>query len=202
MTATIDETTSDLLARAHGGHRGAFAALLTRVESRVLSMARKGLSRTVRVRVDSRDILQDVLAETVSRFDECAFRSDVSFWGWLKRVTSNRIGDLARRASRENGFESIRGRLFDSESHEAQDAPSRRIIRRESFERLENALRSLPRRQELALRLRDIEGLTFEQVAENRGLRRAAAARVLRQRAWVSLTRRLERTGYDGRDGE
>lgn len=202
MTTTIEEKTSALLVRAHGGHRGAFANLLSRVESRVLSMARRRLSRTVRVQVDSQDILQDVLAETVRRFDGCAFRSDVAFWGWLKRVTSNKIGELARRVSLESGLGAIRGQLVDSESQHAQEAPSRRLIQRESFERLESALRSLPRRQELALRLRDIEGLTFEQVADHLGLRSAASARVLRRRGWVSLTRRLERLGYDGWEGE
>lgn len=201
-TTSLDEKTADLLARAHGGHRGALSDLISRVEVRILSMARKGLGQSVRTQAESRDILQDVLAETVKRLPVCDFRDDGAFWAWLKRLTTNRIRDVARRVSIEHSFGLGRAGLGATASPREEESPSGRLIRRESVDRLESALRTLPRRQELAIRLRDIEGLPFDQVANQLGLRTAASARVLRQRAWVSLTHRLEQLGRDGWEGE
>lgn len=201
-TTTLDENTAALLARAHTGNRGALSALVSRVEIRVLSMARKGLGQSVRAQTESRDILQDVLAETVRKLPVCDFRDGGAFWAWLKRLTSNKIRDLARRVSLENALGPERLRLKAAAAGLHQESPARRLIRRESVDRLESALRTLPRRQELVIRLRDIEGLPFEQVASQLGLRTAASARVLHQRGWVSLTRRLEQLGRDGWEEE
>lgn len=201
-TTSLDENTAALLARAHTGSRGALCDLMSRVEVRLLSMARRGLGQSVRGQTESRDILQDVLAETVKRLPVCDFRDNGAFWAWLKRLTSNKIRDLARRVSVENALRPGRLRPSVAAACRDEDSPSRRLIRRESVDLLESALRSLPRRQELVIRLRDIEGMPFEQVASQLGLRTSAAARVLHQRGWVSLTRRLERLGSDGREEE
>lgn len=187
------EKTGRLVELARAGNRGAFAQLLIGYRNRLVGMARKKLGRAVREHVESEDVAQDVMAEVVLRFSRCVFHNEKEFTSWLTRILCNRIRKEARRASLARASVVESGARFLSFRVSTSETPSQHLMRRESLEGLESAMRALPLRQQAVIRLRDIEGLDYALVARELGLRTTAAARMLRRRAWVALTEKLEK---------
>jgi RNA polymerase sigma-70 factor, ECF subfamily len=186
-------TTSSLISEALSGDREALAELLARHRTLLLGMTRRRLSARTRTRVESQDILQEVLTEAVLHLSGCAFRREREFFGWLKKIVCNKIRDHGRSVAcspvsfvEPTALDAVRGAV-------SPETPSESLIRQEDLERLDAALLSLPQRQADVIRMRDIEGLEYEEVATRLALPSSAAARMMRRRAWVALTRQLER---------
>lgn len=149
----------DLVARARGGDRGAFEALLLRHQDRVYQMS----CRLLGDREDALDIAQEIfltIHRALPRFQERA-----SFGTWLYRVTLNRCRDELRRRktvkhtqpasldSPRDPASPLRGPHAGAEAHEAEELVTR-------------ALKGLPDDAREICVLRDIEGLSYEEIAE------------------------------------
>jgi RNA polymerase sigma factor (sigma-70 family) len=188
----LPRTTSNLLERALDGDRESLSLLIGRFRSQLLGMVRTRLGNGVREYVESRDIVQEVLVELVQRFPRCAFRREAEFVAWLKKILCNKIRDQARKlASARVRIEGSAAAIADS-CEAPVESPSASLLRRERLEQLERALETLSVRHERIIRLRDIDGRDYRAVASELGLPSLAAARMLRRRAWVALTRELE----------
>ena len=74
---------------------------------------------------------------------------------------------------------------------------SDRVLRRESFRELLADVRRLPETQRTALLLREIDALSYEQIAHAMD-KREGAIRALQMRALMSMRRVLERQGENG----
>jgi RNA polymerase sigma-70 factor, ECF subfamily len=187
-----NDMTANLMALAAAGDRRALAQLTSRYRSRLIGMIRRRLGKRLRRHVESRDIAQDVFAEVLIRFPLCSFRGRSSFVSWLKKILSNKITDQARRAARaEDGFNCLRERA-ERDGIACFESPSDILTRQANLRDLEAALNALPVRQARILRLKEIDGLDYQTVAREMGLPTPAAARMLRHRAWVALTKELQ----------
>jgi RNA polymerase sigma factor (sigma-70 family) len=143
-----------LIALIRRGHHSAFEALVQRYQSRLLAFCRHMLGS----REDAEDVLQDVFAAAFNAIlaDERA----INVRPWLYRIARNRSLNHLRRATAV-GVDSMDTYFADH----GQSVPER-ILQRESFNALVDDIGHLAETQRTALLLREIDALSYEQIAE------------------------------------
>jgi RNA polymerase sigma factor (sigma-70 family) len=143
-----------LIALTRRGQHAAFEALCSRYQSRLLSFCRHMLSS----REDAEDVLQEVFAAAFNAV--LADEREINVRPWLYRIARNRSLNHLRRASAV-GVDSM-------DIHYADHGMSTgdRAIRRESFRELLSDVHELPETQRTALLLREIDALSYEQIAQ------------------------------------
>jgi RNA polymerase sigma factor (sigma-70 family) len=142
-----------LVALVRGGHYEAFDVLVNRYEARLVAFCR----RIVRSREDAEDLVQDVFAAAFSAM--LADQRPIHVRPWLYRIARNRSLNELRR---------IKPRAVDSlEEHPGDHGLSAadRVDRREEFRQLVDDIKRLPEAQRRALALREMAGLSYEQLA-------------------------------------
>jgi RNA polymerase sigma-70 factor (ECF subfamily) len=87
--------TIDLVQRAQGGDRAAVQQLFSRYYERVRRIVRLRLGSSLRGRLDSADILQEVFLDALRSLDRFQMLNKGSFINWLARVAEHRIRDAA-----------------------------------------------------------------------------------------------------------
>src|SRR5271155_3608824 len=142
-----------LVALTRRGQAAAFEVLCARYQTRLLSFCRHMLAS----REDAEDVLQEVFAAAYNavRADE----RDINVRPWLYRIARNRSLNHLRRAS-AIGVDSM-------DVHYADHGISTgdKVMRRESFRELIADVHELPETQRTALLLREIDALSYEQIA-------------------------------------
>jgi RNA polymerase sigma factor (sigma-70 family) len=143
-----------LVALTRRGQHAAFETLCARYQSRLLSFCRHMLAS----REDAEDVLQEVFAAAFNAVlaDERA----INVRPWLYRIARNRSLNHLRRAS-AIGMDSMDVHFADHGI-----STSDRVLRRESFRELIVDVHGLPETQRSALLLREIDALSYEQIAQ------------------------------------
>jgi RNA polymerase sigma-70 factor (ECF subfamily) len=155
-----------LVARARSGDAAAFERIMLETERKVVGVAWRMLGD----REDARDAAQEVFLRVYKYLDR--YDPGQDFHGWLYRITINVCRDAARkRGSRPGGAQFSPHHDGADERPPAPEAASgeanaeENAIRAQQRALLLSALRTLPEKERAALVLRDLEGLTTEEVA-------------------------------------
>lgn len=135
------------------GQHAAFEVLFARYQSRLLAFCRHMLTS----REDAEDVLQEVFTAAFNAV--LADDREINVRPWLYRIARNRSLNHLRRAS-AIGVDSM-------DVHYADNGLStgERVLRRESFRLLLGDVKDLPETQRTALLLREIDALSYEQIA-------------------------------------
>jgi len=143
-----------LIALVRRGHHAAFEVLVSRYQSRLLAFCRHMLGS----REDAEDVLQEVFAAAFNAI--LADEREINVRPWLYRIARNRSLNHLRRASAV-GVDSM-------DIHYAENGIStaEKVLRRESFRQLIGDVHKLPETQRTALLLREIDALSYEQIAD------------------------------------
>jgi RNA polymerase sigma factor (sigma-70 family) len=143
-----------LVALTRRGQHAAFETLCGRYQTRLLSFCRHMLAS----REDAEDVLQEVFAAAFNAIlaDERA----INVRPWLYRIARNRSLNHLRRAT-ATGVDSM-----DVHFAEHGMSTSDKVLRRESFRELIGDVHELPETQRTALLLREIDALSYEQIAQ------------------------------------
>jgi RNA polymerase sigma-70 factor (ECF subfamily) len=147
-------TDEELVARARGGDLFAFERLVERHRPVVTRVARRIAGAD-----EADDVAQDAFLRAYHRL--ARFRGEGTFRAWLLQITHNAaLSAMARRRSEPAG-------LAPEPETEARGArtPAQRLEERERRERLERKLRGLRPEHRVVLVLRDVEGLSYEEIA-------------------------------------
>lgn len=158
---TAASSTAPAVERAKAGDPAAFEELIDCYQRKVLSTAWRMLGN----REDARDAAQEVFLRVHKYLS--GFRSDQDFAAWLYRIIVNVCRDhMRKRASHHQfaSFESEReaGTLEALASSEDVEANA---IKSQQRALIAEALDTLPTKERAALVLRDLEGLSTEEVA-------------------------------------
>ncbi len=143
-----------LIALTRSGHHAAFEAICGRYQSRLLAFCRHMLAS----REDAEDVLQEVFAAAFNAV--LADDRPINVRPWLYRIARNRSLNHLRRAT-ATGVDSM-----DVHFAEHGLSTSDKVLRRESFRELIADVHDLPETQRTALLLREIDALSYEQIAE------------------------------------
>jgi RNA polymerase sigma factor (sigma-70 family) len=135
------------------GQNAAFETLCARYQARLLAFCRHMLSS----REDAEDVLQEVFAAAFNAI--LADEREINVRPWLYRIARNRSLNHLRRAS-AIGVDSMDVHFADNGLSTGEQ-----VIRRESFRQLLGDVQQLPETQRSALLLREIDALSYEQIA-------------------------------------
>jgi RNA polymerase sigma-70 factor (ECF subfamily) len=151
---------------------GAFRQLVERHQRRAFAVA---LS-LVRDDNDAREIVQDAFLRAFKNLP--TFQGSSSFFTWLYRIITNLSIDLMRKPGRQTAdFDESRLSSEDGaeadfpllSKHEGAD-PIDVVRRREIGLRLQSALDALPSYHRAVIVLREVEGLSYDEMAQAMGV--------------------------------
>jgi RNA polymerase sigma-70 factor (ECF subfamily) len=152
-----------LILRAQAGDSGAFRLLIERHQRRVFAIA-LGL---VRDEQDAREIAQEAFLRVHKGLPQ--FHGGSSFFTWLYRIVTNLSIDLMRKPSRREAELHFALEVEDGESVllPAADADPYDVVRRgELSARIYEALEQLPPYHRGVILMREVEGMSYEEMAE------------------------------------
>jgi RNA polymerase sigma-70 factor (ECF subfamily) len=124
----------------------------------------------VRNREDALDVAQEAFAKAYTSLP--AFKGDAAFGTWLHRIVVNLAIDTLRRRRRgsEATYDDSRGIPEDSEGDApAPDDPAAAVEAKQTRALLARGIGQLPPAQRAVLILREIEGLSYEEIARSVG---------------------------------
>ena len=152
-----------LILRAQGGDSGAFRLLVERHQRRVFAIA-LGL---VRDEQDAREIAQEAFLRVHKGLPQ--FHGGSSFFTWLYRIVTNLSIDLMRKPSRREAELHFALEADEGESPllPASDADPFDVVRRGQLSlRIQHALEQLPPYHRGVILMREVEGMSYEEMAE------------------------------------
>jgi len=143
-----------LIALIRRGHHGAFDALFQRYQSRLLAFCRHMLGSTE----DAEDVLQEVFTAAFNAM--LADDRPINARPWLYRIARNRCLNHLRRPVAA-GLDSM-----DVFERDGGVTTADTVHRREEFRQIVADVQDLPETQRTALLLREIDALSYDQIAE------------------------------------
>ena len=190
-----------LIAEAKTGDAAPLGRLLELYRNYLRLLARVDLDRRLRGKMDPSDVVQEALLDAHRYFP--AFRGDAEpqFLVWLRAILAGAMANQARRylgtrardvrLEREIAADIDRSSaMLDRGLAAVQSSPSEQAARHEQGVVLADALAGLPDDYRDVIVLRNIEGLTFPDVARRMG-RSLDSVEKLWLRALVRLRQRL-----------
>jgi RNA polymerase sigma-70 factor (ECF subfamily) len=152
-----------LILQAQAGDGGAFRSLVERHQRRVFAIA-LGL---VRDEQDAREIAQEAFLRVHKGLPQ--FHGGSSFFTWLYRIVTNLSIDLMRKPSRREAELHFALDVDDGESPllPAVEADPYDTVRRSELSlRIQDALEQLPPYHRGVILMREVEGMSYEEMAE------------------------------------
>ena len=107
---------------------------------------------------DAQDLTQEAFIKALQRQEQ--LKDDLKAAHWLSRIATNTAIDFLRRHGRVTHCE------VDLQTESREESPEEVLLRSEHREYLEDGLRLLTARERAALILRDVEGCSAEEVAQ------------------------------------
>lgn len=164
------EVDHELVRRAQKGDEAAFRSLVERHQRRAFAIA-IGL---VRNEQDARDLVQDAFLRVHKSLP--SFQGSSSFFTWLYRIVTNLAIDLVRRPGRNVVELEEEHQRTSSPSNEPTDHPWVARVdgadpidvlrRKELAARMRTAIDALPSYHKAVILMREVEGLSYEEMAE------------------------------------
>ncbi|SUA66588.1 Sigma-24 [Oligella urethralis] len=162
--STDRELDAALVKRAQAGEKRAFELLVSKYQRRILRL----LGRILYNQSDVEDVAQETFLKAYRALPK--FRNESAFYTWLYRIAVN---------TARNHLSSKQNQLFVSDQLESQDGetfslldnltdgetPETHMHNREILEALQAALDDLPEQLRQAIVLRELEGLSYEEIA-------------------------------------
>lgn len=156
----MTEPDEQLVDRTLRGDLRAFEALVQRHQAVVFRVAAR-----ITGPADAEDVTQDTFLRAFHRLGR--FRGEAPFRAWLLQIAHNAaLNAQARR--RPEPHEAIES-LAEASPQGEERTPAERLEESERRERLELKVRQLTPSHRLVLVLRDIEGLSYEEIADVTG---------------------------------
>ena len=158
----------NLVKRARKGDDAAFVELVERYQGKVFSIA-LGMTKN---REDAMDITQDAVVKVHRYLDN--FQGNSSFYTWVYRIVVNLCIDHIRREGRRAATDFDEKNRYSGEALDGVDLlprradgnPSKNLGRKELAEHIQEAVDALPEYHRAVVILREIEGLSYTEMAK------------------------------------
>ena len=154
-----------LVERAQGGEKQAFDQLVSKYQRKLGRL----LSRFIRDPAEVEDVSQEAFIKAYRALP--SFRGDSAFYTWLYRIgintAKNYLVAQGRRAPTSTEFDSEEAETFES-ADQLRDinTPESLLLSKQIGETVDSAMDALPEELRTAIVLREIEGLSYEEIAE------------------------------------
>lgn len=157
-------TDEELVERAKGGDQTAFGELVVRYQNKIYTLC----VRTIGDRDEGADLAQEAFFKAWQAIS--SFQGESSFSTWLYRLTINVCLDAMRKRSRRQSIDGAIS-LDDDEQTWQEPAdfsqePQQRLEKLELQDAVERGLQELPEHHRRPLILREISGLSYQEIAK------------------------------------
>jgi RNA polymerase sigma-70 factor (ECF subfamily) len=157
-----------LVARVQQGDKRAFDLLVIKYQRKILRL----LSRMLRDQSDIEDVMQEAFIKAYRALPQ--FRGESAFYTWLYRIAINTarnwMSSQARRPSSPNHNQSEDGETFDEiDNLTDNNTPESMLASREIATTVNDTIQELPEELRTAIVLREIEGLSYEEISQAMG---------------------------------
>ena len=158
------EVDQQLVERAQRGDKRAFEMLVMKYQRKLGRL----LSRLVRDPAEVEDVTQEAFIKAYRALP--GFRGDSAFYTWLYRIgintAKNYLVALGRRAPTSTSFDNEEAESFeDADALRDSSTPESELIGKEIGNTVNRAMEALPKDLRTAITLREIEGLSYEEIA-------------------------------------
>ena len=157
------EVDQELVARVQRGDKKAFDLLVLKYQQKVINL----VSRYIRDQSETLDVTQEAFIKAYRALPN--FRGDSAFYTWLYRIAINTAKNfLVAQGRRPPGSD------VDAETAEQLDVgirlkenatPERQLLTEEIARTVRQAVEELPEDLRTAITLREMEGLSYEEIA-------------------------------------
>jgi len=161
---TADDTDQELVRRVQAGDQTAFNLLVLKYQHRVLKL----VGRFVNDAAEAEDVAQEAFLKAYRAL--ASFRGDSAFYTWLYRIAINTAKNaLVSQRRRPVDFDLD---LQDPDQYDRHaklkeaDTPEGVLLTDEIRTVVEEAMAELPEDLRTAIVLRELEGLSYEEIAE------------------------------------
>lgn len=163
-TPSAREVDHELVLRAQRGDKHAFGLLVDKYQRKLGRL----LSRMIRDQSEIEDVVQESFIKAYRALPN--FRGDSAFYTWLYRIgintAKNYLVSLGRRPTANTSAE-----IEDAENFEGSDelrtieTPETSMMTKQIAQTVNDTVESLPEDLRTAITLREIEGLSYEEIA-------------------------------------
>ncbi len=153
-----------LVRRAREGDPRAFDLLVRKYQHKIVQL----VSRYVHNAADAQDVAQEAFIKAYRALPR--FRGDSAFYTWLYRIAINTAKNHLVAASRRppgDDIDAVDAEQFGGESGlKEYGTPERMVLKDEIGRTIAEAIEALPEDLRTAITLRELEGLSYEEIAE------------------------------------
>ncbi|MDB5758908.1 MAG: rpoE [Burkholderia sp.] len=157
-----------LVERVQRGDKRAFELLVSKYQRKLMRL----VSRLVRDQAEAEDVVQEAFIKAYRALPQ--FRGDSAFYTWLYRIgintAKNYLVTQGRRAPTSTEADAEEAETFDDGEHLRDiNTPESMLATKQIAETVNVAMDALPEELRMAITLREIEGLSYDEIAEAMG---------------------------------
>jgi RNA polymerase sigma-70 factor (ECF subfamily) len=153
-----------LVERVQRGDKDAFDILVRKYQNKIVSL----IGRYVHDHAETLDVAQEAFIKAYRAMGK--FRGDSAFYTWMYRIAINTAKNhlvAQRRRPPTSDIDPQDAEQFEGFNRlKHSDTPERELVRTEIQERIYGTIQALPEELRQAITLREIEGLSYEEIAE------------------------------------
>ena len=155
-----------LVERVQRGDKAAFDLLVVKYQRKIFRL----LSRLIRDTAEIEDVAQEAFVKAYRALPN--FRGDSAFYTWLYRIAintaKNYLVSQGRRAPTSTPADIEDAETFDDGDHLRDlNTPDSMLVTKQVAEAVNRAIDQLPEDLRTAIVLRELEGLSYEEIAES-----------------------------------
>lgn len=195
---TLGQKTRELVTLAKHGDESALNKLYRAYVERVRWMVRINMSKELRAKLESMDLVQDALIHALQGLGDFTYKNEGDFVRWLSKIAQNALRDNLdklhadkrdiRKEVALGGYgPTTGGRRLGAPVPIDRTTPSVIMSKKEDLAKLENAIDVLKPEYREVILLTKIEGLSYREIGDKLG-KSADAVRMLVSRAMAALT--------------
>jgi RNA polymerase sigma-70 factor, ECF subfamily len=159
------EIDQELVLRAQAGEKRAFELLVIKYQRKLARL----LGRLVRDQAEVEDVTQEAFIKAYRALP--SFRGDSAFYTWLYRIgintAKNYLAASGRRAPTSTIYDSEEAEGFeDGDQLRDLNTPENELASKQIAEIINVTMAELPEELRTAITLREIEGLSYEEISE------------------------------------
>ena len=154
-----------LVIRAQQGEKKAFELLVVKYQRKLLRL----ISRLVRDPAEAEDVAQEAFIKAYRALPQ--FRGDSAFYTWLYRIgvntAKNYLVSQGRRPPSSTEKDNEEAETFeDADALRDINTPESMLLSKEIANTVNTAMAKLPEELRTAISLREIEGLSYDEISE------------------------------------
>jgi RNA polymerase sigma-70 factor (ECF subfamily) len=188
---------SDLLAQARGSGQSALDRLFASCRNYLGLVARAQVESWLQAKVDASDLIQQTMLEAYRDFEHFRGTTEAEWLAWLRRILAHNAANFVRQyrgtekrqARREVALAGPGGSSAGGLPDPADrgESPSELLLRKERELLVADALAQLSPDHREVIMLRNLQRLSFQEVAERMGRSRPAT-----QMLWMRAIQKLQ----------